>query len=394
MRSRTSSAGWSSYGGQCHAAYHPRQDPFGSSSGSAVAADLALAAVTIGTETDGSITIPAGRSGVAGIKPTVGLTSRHLVVPISERQDSVGPMARSVRDAAMVLQVMEGFDEHDNYTSAIPEGERDYVKACDEGRLQGKRIGVPWNVVDLRLAQEPNLFPEVEELTKTLDKLKAAGVSVVDANFTAAAETLVDPGEDIVLNADFLVNLQAYLSQLTLNPNEIHSLADLRKFTHNNPLERHPHYDTSVWDEALDTQGWNNTSPFFWPQYQHSLHLTGGGGLIGAIDSYALDAVVLPTSMSKKWAAMNGAPIVSVPMGYYPATADVVCDERGEMVKTGPGVPFGLALLGKHWSEETLVGLACGIESVIGAREKGRHWVGPKSEIWDGKDMSKRSNEL
>ena len=383
MRSRTSSSGWSAYSGQCHAAYHPLQDPFGSSSGSAVAADLALAAVTIGTETDGSITIPSGRSGIVGIKPTVGLTSRDLVVPISERQDSVGPMARSARDAALVLDVIAGFDSRDNYTVAIPEGKRDYVGACNSGSLQGVKIGIPWNVVELRLMQDPSLWPEVEEFVSALGKLQKAGACFVEANFTKAAETLLDSGEDIVLNADFLVNLESYLSQLSHNPQDVHSLSDLRNFTQNEPLERHPHYDTSVWDEALDYQGWNNTSPLLWPQYQRNLDLTGEGGLIGALERQNLSAVFLPTSMSKKWAAMNGAPLISVPMGHYPDDADVVWDDRGEMVRTGPGVPFGLAILGRHWDEERLIGLACGLETVLGARRKGRHWLEPKSEVRD-----------
>jgi amidase len=119
-RSSNSSNGWSAYGGQTYGAYYPGQDPSGSSSGSGVSSSLGLAFASLGTETDGSILSPSQMNNIVGIKPTVGLTSRSLVIPISEHQDTVGPMARTVKDAAYILQAIAGPDQYDNYTSAIP----------------------------------------------------------------------------------------------------------------------------------------------------------------------------------------------------------------------------------------------------------------------------------
>ncbi|KAL1855192.1 hypothetical protein VTK73DRAFT_8628 [Phialemonium thermophilum] len=130
-RSNNGTSGWSSVGGQVYGPYYPHEDPYGSSSGSGVASALGLAFASLGTETHGSIVMPSNRAHCVGIKPSVGLTSRYLVVPISLHQDTVGPIARSVRDAATVLSVIAGADEYDSYTSAIPNGGvlPDYLRA-------------------------------------------------------------------------------------------------------------------------------------------------------------------------------------------------------------------------------------------------------------------------
>ncbi len=148
-RSDNTSNGWSAYGGQTYAAYYPGQDPSGSSSGSGVSSSIGLALAALGTETSGSILSPSDVNNLVGIKPTVGLTSRYLVIPISQHQDTIGPMARSVKDAAYVLQAIAGPDEHDNYTSAIPGPLPDYVAACDYSAFSGARIGVARNVLEI-----------------------------------------------------------------------------------------------------------------------------------------------------------------------------------------------------------------------------------------------------
>lgn len=149
FRSTNSSNGWSAHGGQTYAAYYPDQDPSGSSSGSGVASALGLALASLGTETDGSIVSPSDANNLVGIKPTVGLTSRFLVIPISQHQDTVGPMARTVKDAAYLLAAIAGKDTNDNYTSAIPyDPLPDYVAACNFSALAGKRLGVPRNVIE------------------------------------------------------------------------------------------------------------------------------------------------------------------------------------------------------------------------------------------------------
>lgn len=146
IRSLKPVRGWSAHGSQTYAAYHEKQDPGGSSSGSGVASDLGLAFASLGTETDGSFIFPSHKNGIVGVKPTMGLTSRHLVIPCTEHQDTVGPMARTVRDAAAVLQAIAGYDPKDNYTSVIPHIPG-YVSACKANALHGARIGIPWNVI-------------------------------------------------------------------------------------------------------------------------------------------------------------------------------------------------------------------------------------------------------
>ncbi|KAF9442738.1 amidase signature enzyme, partial [Macrolepiota fuliginosa MF-IS2] len=138
--------GWSGRGLQCTNAYFPNADPCGSSAGSGVSTSIGLTAVSLGTETDGSITCPSSNNNLAGIKPTVGLTSRAGVIPISEHQDTVGPMTRSMTDAAIVLSVIAGKDPNDNFTLAQPDVVPDYTKALNKNALRGKRIGVPRHV--------------------------------------------------------------------------------------------------------------------------------------------------------------------------------------------------------------------------------------------------------
>ncbi|KAK8068052.1 putative amidase [Apiospora saccharicola] len=179
-RSANTSNGWSARGGQTEAAYYPGQDPSGSSSGSGVASSLGLALACLGTETDGSIVSPAGVNNLVGIKPTVGLTSRYLVVPISEHQDTVGPMARTVKDAAYILSAIAGPDPNDNYTSAFPfDTVPDYVGACDYLGLKGKRLGVPRNLF-MQYSDAEEYRPELAGFDASLDIFRAAGAEIVD----------------------------------------------------------------------------------------------------------------------------------------------------------------------------------------------------------------------
>lgn len=317
------------------AAYYPNQDPSGSSSGSGVASDLGLALASLGSETDGSIVSPSGRSNVVGIKPTVGLTSRYLVIPISEHQDTIGPMARSVKDAAYILQAIAGYDSNDNYTSAIDGSLPDYVAACRYSGLEGTRLGIPQNLIDRYGA---SIATEASTFYGTIDILTAAGATVVTSNFTALEQWANSNAEGEVLNADFIVNLYNYLAELTYNPNNVTTLEEARAFTQSFPLEDYPGRNTAVWDDALDDQGWNNTDPRFWDAYQEDLYLGGPGGVLGAIERDNLDAVIVPTSISSGFPAIVGSPIVTVPLGFYPANTTVQTTSRG-LVSRGPGVP-------------------------------------------------------
>ncbi|WQF90110.1 Putative amidase signature domain-containing protein [Colletotrichum destructivum] len=384
FRSNNTSNGWSAYGGQVYAAYYPQQDPSGSSSGSGVASDLGLALAALGTETDGSILSPSQRNNLVGIKPTVGLTSRHLVIPISEHQDTIGPMARTVKDAAYILHAIAGADPSDNYTSAIPNNGEipDYPAACDMYALRGARIGIPRNAIEL--FSDNTTGTETEAFEKALDVFRAAGAVIVDnANFTAAEQLVTSNSETVVLNADFISNLASYLAELSFNPNNLTSLADVRRFTQSFKLEDYPDRNTGVWDDALDEQGFNNTDPRFWAAWQESAYLGGEGGLLGTLERHHLDAVILPTSFSSPWAAIIGAPVVTVPLGFYPANATVIKNRRGNLVDTGPHVPFGISFLGAKFQEARLIGLAYAYEQRTLTRSKVQPYIVPSIEIGD-----------
>ncbi|KAF1953756.1 amidase signature enzyme [Byssothecium circinans] len=383
FRSSNSSNGWSAYGGQTYGAYYPGQDPSGSSSGSGVASSLGLAAASLGTETDGSIISPSQVNNLVGIKTTVGLTSRSLVIPISEHQDTVGPMARTVKDAAYVLQAIAGVDPYDNYTSASPFANGtlpDYVAACKLNGLKGKRIGVPRNYISSRT---PNTAPILDAFEAALTIMREAGATIVDnTNYTAYQAYLNSNAEGIVLDADFIPNLKSYLDQLTYNPTGVQSLADVRKFTQSFPPEQYPDRDTASFDEAL-ALNFTNTSPQFWAAYQENFYLGGAGGILGALANYSLDAVVTPSRVSPGISAIIGAPVITVPLGAFPGNQTVVKNPRGDLNATAPNIPFGISFSGARWSEETLVGLAYAFEQRSLVRGKVRPYVLPKTELVD-----------
>jgi amidase len=347
FRSSNSSNGWSAHGGQVLGAYIKNQDPSGSSSGSGVATALGLAMASLGTETDGSIISPSQRSNLVGIKPSVGLTSRDLVIPISEHQDTVGPMARTVKDAAYLLQAIAGPDPNDNYTSAISRNSipmlPDYVASCDPRAVEGARIGVPNNAIELFLQFDNTSQPEVDAFFAAINVLQGAGATVVEnTNFTNLTEWAESSAETVVLQADFINNLAAYLDRLVENPNGIKSLADVLQFTQRvqSDLEEFPSRNTATWDATLDPEiGFNNTDPRFFPFLQENQFFGGEGGLIGALNRYKLDAVILPSSFAPSFAAIVGAPVVTVPFGFYPPGAPVAMNNRGNLVDTGPNVP-------------------------------------------------------
>lgn len=321
-----------------------------------MAVDLGLAAAAIGTETDGSIMGPAAKNGIVGIKPTVGLTSRDLVIPISEHQDSVGPMARCVRDAALLLGVLAGRDEDDRYTWEMG-GVPDYVDACRDG-LRGARLGVPFHLLD-----REGIEVEIEEFKKALGMLEDCGAVVVECEFGASKRDI--RGKEFqVFAADFVPGLEKYLSQLVYNPSGIRTLQDVRDLTRQSEQEEYPEKNTDRWDEAL-AQGWDNTDVEFGKVYGELMDM-GNACLPRVLEELELDAVVLPTTIAPVWAAVVGAPIITVPLGHYPSDA-VVRMENG-LVDTGPGVPFGLSFLGRRWGEERLIGLAYGFEERMRVR--------------------------
>ncbi|MCJ1350501.1 MAG: hypothetical protein MMC33_000482 [Icmadophila ericetorum] len=381
FRSDNSSNGWSAFGGQVYGAYYPLQDPSGSSSGSAVSSSIGLALAALGTETDGSILSPSEVNNLVGIKPTVGLVSRSLVVPISQRQDTVGPLARTVKDAAYVLQAIAGQDPYDNYTSAIPFSTLpDYVAACNFGALAGKRFGVPRNVI----YPEEGDGPVLAAFENAIQIIRNAGATVIDnINITAVAENEYLNGNtsSIVLYADFVSDLpNEYLSKLTSNPENVHNLEEVRTFTQHFKQEDYPSRDTGVWDASL-ALGFNNTSPEFWPYYQYNLEIAGPQGILGLMKNYSLDALILPTDFSPDLPARLGTPVVTVPMGFYPPNTTIILNSRGNLRATAPNIPFGLSFMGTAFSEADLIGYAYAYEQRTMVRNKVQPYIVPNTEL-------------
>ncbi|KAI9170660.1 putative amidase [Paramyrothecium foliicola] len=372
-RSSNSTSGWSAHGGQVYGVYYPGMDPSGSSSGSGVASALGLALGALGTETSGSIVSPAQRSNLVGIKPTVGLTSRHLVIPISEHQDTIGPMTRTVKDAAIILQSIAGYDTNDNYTRAIPHCGKipDYVAACKPGALKGARIGVPYNILP------SSSSADIAGFWKAVELMRAEGAEIVSANFTIPSPST----SSVILEVDFLTNVAQYFAQLSYNPNNITTLEELREFTWSFPDEEYPERNTARWDAGL-ARGFDNTDKRFWDALQQNYYFGGEGGLLGAIERNNVDAIVTPTSYSAGRAAIVGAPIVTVPLGFMPNTTTVTRNSWG-LVTGGPNFPFGVSFLGDLFSEEKLIGLAYAFEQKTLARNKIQPYIVPSFELGD-----------
>ncbi|TFK55208.1 amidase signature enzyme [Heliocybe sulcata] len=354
-------SGWSGRGGQCTAAYYPGQDPCGSSSGSGVSASIGLAAVTLGSETDGSITCPASQNNIAGIKPTVGLTSRAGVIPISEHQDTVGPLTRSISDAAIVLSIIAGPDPNDNFTLAQPNRVPQYTRALNTNALQGARIGVPRAVF---------LDPTYTGLDETvlsayataLQTLQSLGATLVDpADLPSAYDIAASNNETIVLSVDFKVQIDAWYQSLYTNPSGVRSLEQLIAFDNTNPsLEEPANYtDQSILVASEATTGYNAT---YCSALAADYDMGRTRGIDAALQQYNLDALVLPAGgLTTVPAAIAGYPIVTVPLGFYPD--NTTTQSAGPVtVYPAPGAPFGLSFLGTAYSEYNLIGYAYAYE--------------------------------
>ena len=381
FRSFFSTSGWSGRGGLTHNPYSLDRNACGSSSGSAAAVSANFTAVSIGTETDGSIVCPANVSGVVGIKPTVGLTSRAGVVPISHTQDTVGPHGRTVADAAAVLSVIarRTADPRDPATAGVPLGWQgtgrtrptvpaDYTTFVDPNGLNGARVGVTRQGVDNAPPQVVGVFDAA------VAAIGAAGATVVDldgAGFTFAPGS----GEFLVLLFDFKLDVQKYFATRVGVPMAGKTLADAIAFNNANASTEMPYFFQEIFElaEALDTSGpdpQNNPQPIFGGlTYNQALdldHNAGVNGIDAALSMFSLDAVVAPTDTpgwttdllladhfifaSSGLAGPPGYPIVQVPAG------NVL------------GMPMGISFLGTAFSEPTLIKLASGFEAVAHAR--------------------------
>ncbi|KAL8730034.1 MAG: hypothetical protein Q9166_004358 [cf. Caloplaca sp. 2 TL-2023] len=292
-------------------------------------------------------------------------------------------MARTVRDAAYLLQAIAGKDSDDDYTLAQPfETPPDYVGALDYSSFRGKKLGIPRNII----TPEEGDGPVLAAFEQAIQTIRRAGATVVDnVNITAFAldRYLNSNASLIVLEADFLSDLpKNYLSKLVANPNNVQNLVDVRNFTQSFPPEDYPDRDTAVWDEALDL-GFDNTSPEFWASYQENLEIAGPQGILGALANSSLDALILPTDFSPGLPALIGTPVVTVPLGFYPANTTVVRNRRGTLVETAPNIPFGLSFIGPAWSEASLIGYAYAYEQRTMVRNEVQPYLMPKVDLAD-----------
>ncbi|KAJ7150493.1 amidase signature domain-containing protein [Mycena crocata] len=330
--------GWSGRGGQTTSPYYPQANPCGSSSGSAVAAAIGLAAVTVGTETDGSIICPSSNNNVAGIKPTVGLTSRAG----GDTKTTVGPLARSLTDAAIVLSIIAGKDSNDNYTNAQPATVPDFTKSLNKNALAGKRIGVPRSVFldNSFTGNDPSVNAA---FAQALETLKALGATIVDpADIPSASEYATSYNETIVEGVDFKVSIPCRNRQ----PNRSYTLADLIAFNDANPSLEEPtgHEDQSLLVMA-ETQLGGMDATYYAALAADRVNNPPGGG----------------AGYTANLAAIVGYPAVTVPMGFYPGSVDPSSFSFGT-VYPAPGVPFGLTFIGTAFSDSALIGFGYAYE--------------------------------
>lgn len=333
--------------------------------------------------------LPGERNNIVAIKPTVGLTSRYLVVPVSEHQDTVGPMARTVKDAALLLQAIAGPDSRDKYTLESPFGTNvpNYAAACKPSGLRGKRIGIARNVINAP-ANKAAVAYMMDVFEQAAALMAESGATIVEnANFTEYEEWKKRKFNPVT-RADFSCNLPQYLSLLEYNPGGIQCVEHLRAFTRGFPGEAYPRVNTSVWDNILDV-GMDNTSQRFRAAYKQNLRLGGEGGVLGVLERFQLDAVILPSSLAASIPALVGTPVVTVPLGAAPQETMVTYEAVGDAIETAPGLPFGISFLGPKWSEEGLLEIAYAFERQTLVRKTLTRHLQPLVDLADARLLSR-----
>ncbi|TFK78316.1 amidase signature enzyme [Polyporus arcularius HHB13444] len=360
-------SGFSARIGQGSSPYVPLGNPCGSSSGSGVATAIGLAAAALGTETDGSIVCPSSFNNLVGVKPTVGLTSRNGVIPISEHQDTVGPMARSVADAAILLSIIAGPDPRDNYTLVQPPAVPNYTKALNASALRGVRLGVPRRFFNYRNRLDEHI---IAAFNSSLDTMRALGATIVDpADFVNHEELVVSTNESIVIDVDLKHGLNKYISELVHVPTGVKDLAGLIAFNEAHAdLELVPPYWTSQ-SQFITSQN-SSADQAYYDAIIANRELGGKHGIDATLHKYGLDALLLPTLVSSMPAAIAGYPIVMVPLGFLPPDTPLAPAEPTRI--SGPNQPFGIAFIGTAWKEFQLISYAYAYEQATHTRLKVR----------------------
>ncbi len=356
IRSSHSTSGWSGRGGLTRNPYSLDRNACGSSSGSGAATSANLCTVAVGSETDGSIVCPSSANGIVGIKPTLGLISRAGIIPIAHSQDTAGPMARTVRDAAILLGALAGSDPRDAATAdADGKRQKDYTQFLDPNGLRGARIGVARKYF--------GFSDSVDDLmNRVLAEMKAAGAVIVDpADLESHGK--FDDTELLVLMYELKANLNAYLRS---RPDaQVQSLADVIAFNEKHKDKEMPYFGQDLFLKAQEK------GPLTDKEYVAALaanrSLSREHGIDGVMDKFHLDALVAPTGGpawltdlangdhavggSSNAAAVAGYPNINVPAGFV------------------FGLPVGISFFGRAWSDPALLKIAYGFEQLAKARK-------------------------
>ncbi|MGZ4820046.1 MAG: amidase [Terriglobales bacterium] len=359
IRSNRSTSGWSGRGGQTRNPYALDRNPCGSSSGSGVAVSANLCAAAVGTETSGSIICPSTTNGIVGIKPTVGLVSRSVVIPISHTHDTAGPMARTVADAAALLTVLAGYDPEDSATEPLRDKPAvDYTRSLDPSGLRGARIGV--------LRKNFGFSDAVDRLMEdALAEMKRQGAVLIDPVEVATTQI----GESIleVFLTELKADLNAYLA--SLGPSApVHSLKEVIEFNEKHRREEMPYFGQDLFEKAEEKGPLTNKD--YLAAMEKNRDLSRTKGIDAAMDKNQLDAIVGPSG-GPAWTtdllngdrsrggssglpAAAGYPHITVPAGFV------------------YGLPVGISFFGRAWSEAVLIKIAYAFEQATHHRKPPR----------------------
>lgn len=330
--------GYSSKGGQVLNPYDKSFDTGGSSSGSGVAVAADLCAVAVGTETSGSILSPANNNSVVGIKPTVGLISRRGIVPIAASQDTAGPIARTVEDAAILLGAMTGFDARDPATRGT-KTLSDYTVFLQKDGLRGMRLGVPRAYFWQHIKEEQRPI-----LENALTALQDGGAVLVEADIDSA-QAVADLGYTVLLY-EFKRDLNKYLR--TLAPEFPRSLLEVIRYNENNHQKMLRYGQTLLL--AAQSTGGTNSDIYKFTRIE-DLRLSRQRGIDATLKKHKLEALVMPLYFGAQIGAKAGYPSICVPAGY-----------------SSDGNPVGITFMGTAWSEPTLIRAAHAFEQLTKAR--------------------------
>jgi amidase len=356
FRSTHSTSGWSGRGGQTKNPYSLDRNPCGSSSGSGAAVAANLCSMAVGSETDGSVVCPSSMCGIVGLKPTLGLISRSGIIPIAHSQDTAGPMARTVRDAALLLGAMTGVDSRDTATAASAgRSYTDYTQFLDANGLRGARIGIA--------RQYFNIGPAVTAvMEECIALMRAAGAEIVDPADLPTFEAWRDT-ETQVLLYEFKADLNAYLAARGAS---VESLEGCIAFNRAHRAEEMPYFEQELFEQA------QQKGPLTEKAYKDALaanhRLARKEGIDAVIAKYKVDAIVGPTAgpaWLTDWVAgdradsgcasppaVAGYPHITVPAGFK------------------FGLPLGISFFGTAWSEPRLIKYAFAFEQARKARRK------------------------